>query len=80
MPHVSGIAVGLVADLVPPGGAERLPDPAWDAYLGVRIRQVAVSPFEQTAIAKLRIAAYDAAGQSDPVTGAHRHCKDEPTR
>lgn len=79
LPHVSGIPVVLAADLVPADDVERLPDPAWDAYLGVRIRNVAVTPFEQTAVAKLRIAAYDAVAQPDPVTGARRLVEEDPT-
>ena len=80
LPHVSGVQVVLAADLVAAETVQRLPEPAWDAYLGVRIRTVAVSPFEQTAVAKLRIAAYDAVAQPDPVTGARYHVEEDPTR
>ena len=80
LPCVSRVVVRLVGDIVYPGPVERLPPPAWFEYLGIRVPQVAVAPFEQSAVAKLRIAAYDAAGQADPATGARRHDKDEPTR
>ncbi len=80
LPHVSGVPVALAVDLVSAQDVERLPDPGWDAYLGVRIRKVAVTPFEQTAVAKLRIAAYDAVAQPDPVTGARRHAEEDLTR
>jgi HPr kinase/phosphorylase len=80
LPCLSSVIVRLVGDIVYAGPVERLPPPAWSEYLGIRIPQVAVAPFEQSAVAKLRIAAYDAAGQADPATGARRHEKDEPTR
>ena len=80
LPCLSSVIVRLVGDIVYAGPVERLPSPAWSEYLGIRIPQVAVAPFEQSAVAKLRIAAYDAAGQADPATGARRHEKDEPTR
>ena len=80
LPCLSSVIVRLVGDIVYAGPVERLPPPAWSEYLGIHIPQVAVAPFEQSSVAKLRIAAYDAAGQADPATGARRHEKDEPTR
>jgi len=65
-----------VADLVPSGVPERLPENDRLVYSGVHIQRVDIVPFEQTAVAKLRIAAYDASGRTDPVTGACRHDKD----
>lgn len=69
--------VVLVADLVPPSALERLPDPSWCEYLGVRIRSMSVVPFESSSVAKLRIAAYSAAGRDDPITGARIVRQDE---
>ena len=76
LPNVSGVSIYLVADIAPSGASgvpERLPAEDWCMCSGVRIRRVDVAPFEQTAVAKLRIAAYDASGRTDPVTGARRH-------
>ncbi|MFT7569221.1 MAG: HPr kinase/phosphorylase [Paracoccaceae bacterium] len=73
LPNVSGVSICLVADLVRSGMPERLPADDWVECSGVCIRRVDVAPFEQTAVAKLRIAAYDASGRTDPVTGARRH-------
>ncbi|MEX2454679.1 MAG: HPr kinase/phosphatase C-terminal domain-containing protein, partial [Rhodospirillaceae bacterium] len=70
-------ALVLVADLVPPSVLQRLPDPAWCEYLGVRIRSVTIAPFESSSVAKLRIAAYSAAGREDPMTGARIVRQDE---
>jgi serine kinase of HPr protein (carbohydrate metabolism regulator) len=72
LPYASDIGVALIVDLVPPEVVDRLPDPGWSAYLDRRIRTIALVPFEHTTVAKLRIAAYDAAAQPDPVTGARR--------
>lgn len=73
LPFVSGVSICLVADLVRCGVAERLPVEDWEICSGVRVRRVEIAPFEQTAVAKLRIAAYDASGRNDPVTGARLH-------
>lgn len=80
LPYISNIAVELVADLVSAAAVERLPARGWEEIAGVRIRKVALAPFEQTAVAKLRIAAYDAVMQPDPVNGARRFVEDEPIR
>jgi HPr kinase/phosphorylase len=77
---IPDIAIALIADMVSADAVERLPDPGWSVYLGKRIRTIELAPFEHTAVAKLRIAAYDAAAQPDPVTGARRRVEDEPTR
>ena len=76
LPNVSAVSIYLVADLVPSGVPERLPENDRLVYSGVPIQRVDIVPFEQTAVAKLRIAAYDASGRADPVTGACRHDKD----
>jgi HPr kinase/phosphorylase len=80
LPYVSNITVELIADLVSPADIERLPLPGWEDCAGVQIRKVAVAPFEHTAVAKIRIAAYDAVTQPDPVTCARRLVEDEPIR
>lgn len=85
LPNAPEVSIYLVADLVPSGVPERLPVEDWCTYSGLRIRRVEIAPFEQTAVAKLRIAAYDASGRTDPVTGARRqdegrHEKDRPVK
>jgi HPr kinase/phosphorylase len=80
LPNVSGAPIYLVADLVPPGEVARLPGMDFCVYAGVRIRRLDIAPFDQTAVAKLRIAAYDASGRTDPVTGARRHDEDKPVK
>lgn len=80
LPNLSAVSIYLVADLVAFGEAERLPVEDWCVCSGVRIRRVEIAPFEQTAVAKLRIAAYDASERPDPVTGARRHEKDRPVK
>lgn len=77
VPHAAAARLGLVVDLVPTGSPERLPQQAWCEYLGCRVKHMKVAPFEHSAVAKLRIAAYMAVGQRDPGIGAMPHLKDE---
>ncbi|MGB0631537.1 MAG: HPr kinase/phosphorylase [Alphaproteobacteria bacterium] len=70
LPHLDGVPVRLICDLENPAAIERLPEPGWCAYLGVRIRRMDVAPFEASAAIRLRIAAYAAAGEPDSATGA----------
>ena len=77
LPNASNIDIVLIAELVSADAVDRLPDAGWSAYLDRRIRTIALAPFEHTAVAKLRIAAYDAAAQSDPATGARRRVEDD---
>ena len=70
------VIVELIADLAPSATIDRLPEPTWEDIGGVRIRRIDLSPFEQSAVAKIRIAAYDAVSQPDPVTGAHSDGED----
>ena len=49
---------------------ERLPEPAFCAYLGVRLPLVSVDPFRASAAAVLRVAAR-AAGQTDGAWPVH---------
>jgi len=48
--------VALLVDLVPPEHIERLPDPATEGLLGVNLPVLMLTPFEASAVAKLRIA------------------------
>jgi HPr kinase/phosphorylase len=45
----------LIADLIPSGDIERLPEPRWETVLGLTVPQIAVAPFEASAPAKLRL-------------------------
>jgi len=62
VPSVSGAALCLVVDLVAPGLVERLPEPHSYELLGVRLPGLALDPFEASALAKLRLAAFREAG------------------
>ncbi|CAK0773749.1 HPr kinase/phosphorylase [uncultured Gammaproteobacteria bacterium] len=57
VPWIAEAAVGLVIDLVATQGAERLPEPAWLALAGIPVPQLALAPFEASAVAKVRLAA-----------------------
>ena len=70
MPYSAAVPVVLAVQLSVSAPPERLPREAWCGYLGVRIRSMPVAPFECSAVAKVRIAVYAAAGLSDPATGA----------
>ncbi len=48
--------VALLVDLVPPQRIERLPEPAYEATLGIDLPVLALTPFEASASAKLRLA------------------------
>ena len=69
--------VNLVCDLVDRDEVERLPARSWCEYLECQVRQIAFAPFEPNAVAVLRLAAHDAAGQADPKTGATVLTSDE---
>ena len=77
LPFCATAQLALVADLVEPSLLERLPHTAWCEYLGVKIRSMRVAPFAMSSAAKLRIAAFSAADQDDPATGARRLRDDE---
>lgn len=49
-------AIALLVDLVPPKRIERLPEPAHETVLGVELPVLALTPFEASASAKLRLA------------------------
>jgi HPr kinase/phosphorylase len=69
-PPVDDVPIRLICDLGNPAAIERLPVPGVCAYLGVRIHRMDVAPFEASASAKVRLAAYAAACKADPATGA----------
>ena len=75
LPHAGAAPLRLVCDLGGPDRIQRLPEPGWCEYLGVRIRRIDVAPFEASATVKLRVAAYSAVGDPDPVTGARIACE-----
>jgi serine kinase of HPr protein (carbohydrate metabolism regulator) len=47
----------LVVDLVKPEGVDRLPEPDWTTVLDGRLPRLALTPFEASAPAKVRLAA-----------------------
>jgi serine kinase of HPr protein (carbohydrate metabolism regulator) len=49
--------LGLVVDLVPPEQVERLPETSTTSCQGVDLARVALTPFEASACAKVRLAA-----------------------
>lgn len=77
VPHAASVRVVLVVELGADSAPERLPRPVWCEYLDCRIRLMTAKPFEPSAPAKVRIAAFAAAGQSDPATGATVRRRDE---
>ncbi|MDH3596185.1 MAG: HPr kinase/phosphatase C-terminal domain-containing protein [Rhodospirillales bacterium] len=62
VPSTPGATLCLVVDLVSPGLVERLPEPDFRKLLGVRLRRLALDPFEVSALAKLRLAAFRESG------------------
>ena len=65
LPAVDAAPLRLVVDLVPTDRVERLPQPASCEYLGVSVPRVAISPFESSADAKVRLAVAMASGNID---------------
>lgn len=53
---LSRATVALLVDLVPPQHIERLPEPAREAMMGIDLPVLALTPFEASASAKLRLA------------------------
>lgn len=53
---LSRASLSLLVDLVPIDRIERLPEPAKEDLLGVRLPVLALAPFEDSAVAKLRLA------------------------
>lgn len=53
--------LGLAVDLVPGGDIERLPEPRYRDYLGIRVPLLTLDPFHASAAAQLAFAARAAA-------------------
>jgi serine kinase of HPr protein (carbohydrate metabolism regulator) len=53
---LSRAPLSLLVDLVPIDHIDRLPEPAEEDLLGVRLPVLALAPFEASAVAKLRLA------------------------
>ncbi|MFZ4808420.1 MAG: HPr kinase/phosphorylase [Hyphomicrobiaceae bacterium] len=54
--QVEPVRVALIVDLVELRRVERLPEPAWDSLLGVRLPKIALAPFEASAPLKVLLA------------------------
>ncbi len=54
--QVAQAPIGLVVDLVAPAAVERLPEPAFAAYLGLDVPLLALDPFAASAPAKVAFA------------------------
>ena len=52
---VAGAPLALIVDLLPSGEIERLPEPRFEAVLGIAVPLIALAPFEGSAGAKLRL-------------------------
>jgi HPr kinase/phosphorylase len=48
--------VALLVDLVPANDVERMPEPKYETLLEIKLRQLALAPFEASAVTKLRLA------------------------
>lgn len=59
--HVGHSVVGLAVDLVGPDRVERMPPARSRAWLGIDTPLLALDPFAASAVAKLRLAAREAA-------------------
>lgn len=64
-PAISAVPVALIVDLEPGGPAERMPEPAFEALAGVSVRRIALDPFHASAVARVRLAAGEAARSRD---------------
>lgn len=56
VPWATTAVLGLLVDLVPPGAIDRLPEPKLEELHGVKLPRIALTPFEASAPAKLRLA------------------------
>lgn len=54
--HSPSAPLTLVVDLVSPQAVERLPEPSFCDFSGIRLPRLALAPFEQSAAAKVRLA------------------------
>lgn len=62
MPFCADVPVGLVVDLVPAHEVLRLPGPERAEFLGVGVPRLCLCPFEESAAAKVRLAALSPTG------------------
>lgn len=58
LPHLTGIPLHLVVDLVAAAEVERLPEPDTAELLGLALRRLRLAPFEASATAKVRLAVH----------------------
>ena len=67
IPWTDPAELQLVVDLVAPDDIERLPEPSCASILGVKIKRLALAPFEASAPLKLLLALHndDASGQPE---------------
>jgi len=56
IPAVTGAALGLVVELVPPGAIDRMPERAAWSWDGISIPLIRLASFEASAAAKVRLA------------------------
>lgn len=62
VPALPSVPLVLIVDLVPGDAVERLPQPAFETYLGVRLPLLRLDPFHVSAATKLRLAVEAASG------------------
>ncbi len=55
VPRAASAPLALVVDLKPGAEIDRMPEPAWCAYLGIRLPLIALDPFRPSAPAALRL-------------------------
>ena len=67
VPSVAQARLGLVIDLMSAGRVARLPEPGECDFLGIRVRQIELAPFEASAAAKVRVAARSLAPTLAPI-------------
>jgi serine kinase of HPr protein (carbohydrate metabolism regulator) len=58
VPTVPEAPVKLAVELVEPERVERLPEPDWAEFLGLRVRRIKLWPFAASAPAKLHLAVH----------------------
>ena len=57
VPYAGPVPLVLVADLIPGGAPERLPEPAKVQFLGLALPLIVLDPFQASAAARLRLVA-----------------------
>jgi len=56
VPSMASVEVELVIDLLPPESVQRMPEPSYVEIEGIQLPLFFMTPFEQSATAKLRLA------------------------